>query len=159
MRPWISSQFLRRKVMTPLLDLLRQGVTPEKIALAIAVGCVLGVFPMLGTTTALCAAAAALLRLNLPLIQIVNAVVYPLQLILLIPQLQFAQRVFGAAPLPLTMTRLYEMIRASVWNTIATLGVATARATVVWLVLGSLTGVVIYFASVTPLRYMRRIRE
>ena len=68
MRPWISSQFLRRKVMTPLLDLLRQGVTPEKIAAAIAIGCVLGVFPMLGTTTALCAAAAALLRLNLPLI-------------------------------------------------------------------------------------------
>lgn len=145
--------------MTPLLDLLRQGVTPEKIAAAIAIGCVLGVFPMLGTTTALCAAAAALLGLNLPLIQIVNAVVYPLQLILLIPQLQLGQRVFGAPPLPLTLPRLFGMIKASVWNTIATLGVATARAVVVWLILGSLAALIIYFASVFPLRYLRRMRE
>ena len=142
-----------------MLDLLRHGVTPEKIAAAIAIGAVLGVFPMLGTTTALCTAAAALLGLNLPLIQIVNTIVYPLQLILLIPQLQLGQRLFGAPPLPLTLPRLVDMIKASVWNTITTLGVATARAVVVWLILGSIAALVIYFASVFPLRYLRRIRE
>src|SRR5450759_4385637 len=28
--------FLRRRIMTPILDLLRQGITPEKIALSVA---------------------------------------------------------------------------------------------------------------------------
>jgi hypothetical protein len=30
------------------VDLLRQGITPEKIALSIALGAVLGIFPVLG---------------------------------------------------------------------------------------------------------------
>lgn len=47
--------FFYRRLIRPILDLLRQGVTPEKIALSIALGGALGVFPALGSTTALCA--------------------------------------------------------------------------------------------------------
>ncbi|HUB58966.1 MAG TPA: DUF2062 domain-containing protein, partial [Candidatus Micrarchaeia archaeon] len=57
--------FFYRRMARPILQLLRQGVTPEKLALSIALGAALGVFPVLGTTTALCALAALLLRLNL----------------------------------------------------------------------------------------------
>lgn len=141
-----------------LLDLLRQGVTPEKIALAIAAGAILGIFPVLGSTTLLCAGAAALLGLNLPLIQLVNAVVYPLQLILLIPLLQAGQWLFGEPMLPITMPKVMHMIQASVWNTVTTLGSATARAVVVWLLAGWAAGVVIYFASLFPLRWIAKAR-
>ena len=50
--------FFRRRVARPILELLRQGVTPEKMAMSLALGVALGVFPVLGTTTALCALAA-----------------------------------------------------------------------------------------------------
>ena len=144
--------------MKRFIDLLRQGVTPEKIALAIAAGAILGVFPVLGTTTLLCAAAAALLGLNLPLIQLVNAVVYPLQLILLIPMLQAGQWLFGQPRLTLTLTKITQMIQGSIWNTIATLGPATVRAVIVWLLTGWLAGVLVYFASVWSLRKIVRAR-
>ena len=42
------ADFFRRRVLGPVLDLLRQGITPEKVALSIAFGVVLGVFPALG---------------------------------------------------------------------------------------------------------------
>jgi len=151
--------FIGRRIVLPLLELLRQGVTPEKVAAAIAIGAILGVFPVLGSTTILCATAAAVFRLNLPLIQIVNTVVYPLQLILLIPMLQLGQRLFGQPPLPITLPRVFDMIRASVWNTIATLGAATGRAVIVWLCLSWIAALAIYFAAVTPLRILKRRRE
>lgn len=68
----MKESFFHRRLIRPILDLLRQGVTPEKIALSLALGVALGVFPVLGSTTALCALAALVLRLNLPAIQIVN---------------------------------------------------------------------------------------
>jgi hypothetical protein len=38
----------RRKVVRPFLELLRQGLTPEKIAFTIALGITLGVTPVVG---------------------------------------------------------------------------------------------------------------
>jgi uncharacterized protein (DUF2062 family) len=55
----MSEGFFSRRLVRPLLNLLRQGVTPEKIALSVALGVMLGVFPVLGATTALCALAAS----------------------------------------------------------------------------------------------------
>jgi hypothetical protein len=48
-------------------------------------GAAIGVFPALGTTTALCALVAFIWRLNLPAIQIMNYFVYPIQLALILP--------------------------------------------------------------------------
>jgi uncharacterized protein (DUF2062 family) len=141
-----------RRIVKPVLDLLRQGATPEKVAAAIAVGSILGVFPVLGSTTLLCTLAALGLGLNLPLIQLVNCVVYPLQLILLIPMLQGGQQLFGGPRLPITMALIFEMARVSIWNTVATLGVATGRAIVVWMVASCVLAPAIYLVSLPALR-------
>ena len=71
--------------MGPIVMLLKQGTAPEKIALSLSMGFVLGIFPVIGSTTLLCAAAAFMFKLNLPAIQLVNYFVYPLQLGLLLP--------------------------------------------------------------------------
>lgn len=91
----------QRRVVAPIVAQLRQGITPDQIALTLALGAVLGLFPVLGSTTALCAAAGVGLRLNQPLIQLVNYLVYPLQLALLIPFYRAGERLFDAEPVPL----------------------------------------------------------
>src|SRR5580698_6163140 len=50
-----------RKLIQPFIDLLKQGVTPEKIALTVALGVSLGVTPVIGSTTMLCTLAAVTL--------------------------------------------------------------------------------------------------
>ena len=74
------------------------GLPPEKLALVIALGFVLGTFPVLGTASILCAAAAVVLRLNLPALQIVGQVVTPVQYALLLPLARVGARVAGFHP-------------------------------------------------------------
>jgi uncharacterized protein (DUF2062 family) len=60
-------------VVNPVIAQLTQGITPEKIALTLAVGSACALFPILGTTILLCFIVGVVLRLNQPLIQLVNA--------------------------------------------------------------------------------------
>src|SRR6202035_779984 len=94
----MSEGFSSRRLVRPFLDLLRQAVTPEKIALSVALGVTLGVFPVLGSTTALCALAAFAWQLNLPVTEIVNYFIYPLQIALLIPFFRAGRAALPRAP-------------------------------------------------------------
>lgn len=87
-------QFFNRKTIRPLLNYLKEGVTPRKLALAVALGFVLGVFPIIGVTTILCGAAAVIFRLNMAVIQLVNYVVYPVQLLFFFPYLKTGAFIF-----------------------------------------------------------------
>jgi uncharacterized protein (DUF2062 family) len=71
--------FWRRRVVRPLAALLGQGTTPETLALSLAVGLVLGLFPILGTTTLLCLGAGVAFRLNHVALQLANQLAWPLQ--------------------------------------------------------------------------------
>lgn len=148
----MKESFLHRKLVRPLLDLLRQGVTPEKIALSVALGVVLGVFPALGWTTALCAIAAFALRLNLPAIQIVNYFMYPVQLALLLPFFRFGEKLFGARHLPISISQIFDLIHASVWNAIRLLWTTTWHAIVAWGLLAPLAVGGIYLVLMPLLR-------
>lgn len=149
--------FLYRKLVKPILDLLRQGITPEKIALSIALGAAIGVLPALGTTTALCAIAALVLRLNLPAIQIVNYFVYPAQIALLLPFFRLGEWLFRARHLPLSISQIYEMIHGGTWNAIKFLWTTAWHAIVAWALLAPLFVALVY-VILTPLlrRALRR---
>lgn len=148
--------FLQRRFVRPVIELLRQGVTPEKIALSIVFGVTLGVFPVLGSTTALCALAALAFRLNLPAIQIVNYFVYPLQITLLIPFFRLGEKLFGAQHLPLSVPQIYAMIHASVTGAIRTLWTTTWHAIVVWCLLAPVAAIVLYLILAPLLRRVAR---
>jgi uncharacterized protein (DUF2062 family) len=150
----MNQGFLYRRLFRPVLDLLKQGVTPEKLALSLALGAVLGVFPAIGWTTMLCAIAAFALGLNLPAIQIVNYFMYPLQIALLIPLFRLGEKLFGAPHLPISVTQIYAMAHAHLWGTIRFLWSTTWHAIVVWALLAPLATAAVYF-TLTPL--LRRI--
>jgi len=148
--------FFRRRIARPILDLLRQGVTPEKMALSLALGVAIGVFPALGTTTALCALVAFLWRLNLPAIQIVNYFVYPVQIALLIPFFRAGEILFGAPHLPLSASQVVAMVRASVWGSIRFLWTTTWHAMVAWCLAAPLFVALAYVILVPILRRATR---
>lgn len=150
----MSTACLRRRITGPILDLLRQGISPEKIALSIALGLTLGVTPVLGSTSLLCLLAAAVFRLNLPAIQLVNYSVYPLQLALLIPFLRLGEWMFSDQPANVSLAGVFGLIRADVWTAITTLWTATMHALVAWFALGSLASLLIY-VLLTP--FLKRL--
>ena len=127
--------FFRRKLLDPLARQLRQGVSPERLALAVALGLVLGTFPVLGATTALCAVAGVGLRLNQPAIQVANYAAYPLQLALFVPFFRAGAWLFGAPPLAFTVADARAALARDTLGTIATYAGANLRAIVVWAIL------------------------
>lgn len=127
-------------------ELLRQGTAPRELALATTLGLVLGITPVLGSTTLLCAGAAALLRLNLPAIQMVNALAYPLQLALLIPFLKLGDRWFGTGEFDLPLAELVDMIESDPLGAISHLWTATIRGLAAWLVTAGAAVAPVYFA-------------
>jgi uncharacterized protein (DUF2062 family) len=79
---------------------LRQGISPPRLALTLALGFAIGCIPVIGIPTVLCAGLALALRLNLPAIQAANYAAMPLQLALIVPFVRLGGRLFSAAPRP-----------------------------------------------------------
>jgi uncharacterized protein (DUF2062 family) len=76
---------------------LRQGISPRRLALTLALGCAVGCIPVVGTPTLLCAGLALALRLNLPAIQAANYAVMPLQLALIVPFVRLGGRLIASS--------------------------------------------------------------
>ena len=79
---------------------LRQGISPRRLALTLALGFAFGCIPVVGLPTALCAVIALAFRLNQPAIQAANYAAMPLQLVLVWPLARFGAKLLplGAGP-------------------------------------------------------------
>src|ERR1700674_334385 len=152
----MTEGFLYRRLARPILELLRQGITPEKIALSVALGAALGVFPAIGLSTAICAIAALFLRLNLPAIQIANYFVYPVQIALLLPFFRLGEKLFRAPHLPLSVSQIVSMAHANLWGAIKLLWNTTWHAVVVWALLAPFAVALIYLVLLPIFRRMVR---
>ncbi|HMD31504.1 MAG TPA: DUF2062 domain-containing protein [Candidatus Acidoferrales bacterium] len=142
-----------RKILAFLRGLLQQGLSPEKIALCLALGIAITSVPIsFGLGTALCAAAALAFRLNLPAIQAANWAASPLQLLLFIPYMRAGEFLTRAKPLPLSIGQITAMFRADLWGSLVKLWGSILRATLGWAVLAPLEVLVIYAVLVPLLR-------
>ena len=104
--------FVYRRVVLPFLALLRMGATPQQLAWSISLGLVVGINPLLGSTTLLCLGLAALFRLNLAASQLANHLMYPVEIVLVIPFLRLGSRIFATGPMPLSPATLLQAARS-----------------------------------------------
>jgi uncharacterized protein (DUF2062 family) len=147
--------FWRRRVLRLILDQLRQGITPEKIALTIALGAALGIFPILGSSTVLCALVALWLRLNQPVIQLVNYLAYPAQLALLLPFYRSGESLFGQPHVPIfSVVELAERFRAGPGKFFVDYGMVGVYGVVVWCLIAPLLIASLYWGLCPILRLL-----
>lgn len=144
------NDFLQKRLVRPIVQLLTQGITPERIALSLAFGFMLGLFPVLGTTSLLCLAAAMLFRLNLPAVQLVNFLVNPLWFALLIPFIRAGEWLFGAPPLAMTASQILALAHAGMLHSIRLLWLTALRAAAAWLLVGP-AGIIVLDLILAPM--------
>jgi uncharacterized protein (DUF2062 family) len=156
----IHHNWLYRRVALPILALLRMGASPEKLAWSIAVGLLIGINPILGSTTILCLAIAFILRLNLAASQVGNHIVYPLELILLIPFIRIASRIFHTAPMPLSANELLHAAREHPLALSRQLWLWEWHAFLLWVVL-AVVAIPIFALALTPLlrKLLKRVER
>jgi uncharacterized protein (DUF2062 family) len=129
-----ETHFLRRCVVGPVLQLLRIGATPERLAWSIAVGLVIGVNPLLGSTTLVAFAAASMFGLNLVGSQFANHLMYPLELVMFPVFIRLGTFLFRTAALPLGYRAMFHAVKLHPWDTTRFLWNWEWHALVVWAV-------------------------
>jgi uncharacterized protein (DUF2062 family) len=78
-------------------ECLRQGISPRRLALTLALGFAVGCIPLVGLPTALCALIALAFRLNQPAIQAANYLAMPFQVGLIVPLVRLGGKLFPLA--------------------------------------------------------------
>lgn len=145
----------RRRLKEAVVALLKQGATPEKLALCVALGLVMSVCPVMGIPTFLCTVAALWLRLNLPLIQAVNYAGAPLQWILLLPFIRLGEFVFRAPRLPLSAAELAALVREEGFGFVQRFFMVAVHGFTGWLLIAPGLAVLLYAALLPALRRLR----
>src|SRR5258707_15185141 len=105
----MTENFLQRRVIKPLVRLFRQGITPEKLALSLALSATLAVIPAFGWSVWLCGLGGRAVGLNLPAVQAVKYFFYPAHGTLLLPFFRVGQKIFPAPHLALSGLQIFFM--------------------------------------------------
>ena len=125
-------RLVQRRVVKPVMDLLRMGATPERLAWSIAAGLLIGINPVLGSTTVLALAVASAFRLNYVASQLGNHLMYPLELLLFPVWIALGSRLFGTPGLKLGRHELMLEVKHHPWQTTKALWTWEWHALVVW---------------------------
>lgn len=157
--PAAPRSFWQRRVRDPLLAQLKQGVTPDKVALTIAVGVACGLFPFLGFTTLLCFLVALRLRLNQPIIHIVNQLMWPIHLPMIMVYVSLGQWLYGAKAIPYNPDRIAHLLVNEPGEFFHRFGVVSAYAFLAWLITAPVVIAAIYFPSRPLLRKFAAARR
>lgn len=157
MSPRALIEFWRERIVAIVLGQLAQGVTPQKVALSIALGISLGVIPVPGTTTALCAIAAIRLKLNQPIIQFVNWLVYPLQLALILVFVRIGEWMTHAPQAVFTFPELIKLFHESPLKFVQEFGICQLQGLIAWLFIAPIFTAILFFTLIPPLKQIQHI--
>lgn len=146
-------------MVEPILAQLKQGITPEKISLTVALGTALGLFPILGTTTALCLTVGIWLKLNQPIIQLINWLVAPLQLPLILVFIRIGESAVRAEPVSFSIKEMLEKFYASPLKFLRQFGMTGLHGIGGWLLVAPVLVALLYFCLLPAMRKLARLQN
>ncbi|MDO7876758.1 DUF2062 domain-containing protein [Hymenobacter sp. ASUV-10] len=155
--PAPAGGWLRRRVVQPFLNLLKQGLAPEQLALTVALGAIIGLVPSWGVTTPLAAFTALRLRLNVAAMQLVGHLMSPLQLLILLPALRQGAILMGSVDARgLTFARIKYLFSHDWRGALSLLWRAQVGALALWALAAGPLAVGLYFGLRPVFRRLAR---
>jgi uncharacterized protein (DUF2062 family) len=156
MRTRLSTGNVFQKMSNRVLEFLKQGVSPTKLALALAIGVTLGILPLLGVTTLICTLLAFRLKLNMAFIQLVNYIVYPIQLLLYIPFFKIGAGLFSNETFDYSLGDITTMLAADAIGTITKFFFINLYGVLLWLCIAPVLFAISYFVGRTIFKTMSK---
>ncbi len=147
-----KESFWRRRVVGPLLVQLTQGVTPDRIALTVAVGTACSLLPFLGFTSLMNLGVGLWLRLNQPILQTLNQLLGPVQLALILGYVRVGEKIWRAEPMPLSIGILLKAFKDDPWAFVQRFGWTGVHAATAWALSAPLIVATLYYGLRPVLR-------
>jgi uncharacterized protein (DUF2062 family) len=135
--PGFIREFLRCKILRPLLRLLRGGVTPRRLAWSLALGIVIGINPSVGITSLVVVMLAWAFGLSQVASQIGAHAVTPFHLLLFVPFIELGVHLFHTAGLPLSRRQI-EHLSHHPWRLFRDIWQWEWHALIVWCIVAAI---------------------
>jgi uncharacterized protein (DUF2062 family) len=152
-------KFWQERVVTLIVAQFTQGFTPQEISLTVTLGVTLGIFPIFGATTTLCALAGFWLKLNQPVIQLVNYLVSPLQMALILVFVRIGEWIMHAPRVSFSIPELFRKFHESHANFFREFGLTGLHGIIAWLVIAPFFAALIYFLLLPPLKKLAVMKK
>jgi uncharacterized protein (DUF2062 family) len=130
-----------KKISNLILDELKKGSTPEKLAQGLIGGILIGIFPLIGFTTLMAILAGFIFKINQVVIQTSNYLMYPVQIIMIPFYLKIVSMIFDVGYVPLRPDILLSQFKVDPWGFVHKYAIIGLYAVGLWCVLS----IILYF--------------
>ncbi|MBT5904093.1 MAG: DUF2062 domain-containing protein [Opitutaceae bacterium] len=152
--------FWRRRIVAPIKQQLTQGVTPQRVTYTLGVGTVCSLLPFLGFTSLLNLGVGVALRLNQPLLQVLNQLLGPIQLLMILVYVRGGELVWGATENAFSVTAMISSFaELSFAEFIQTFGWAGVHAFTAWLLTAPLLFALVYLPLRPLIERLAQLRD
>ena len=116
--------------------MLTTGITPRKLALTVALGFVIGIFPFFGIASLFCTLVGWRFKLNIPVLLSTCYLAGPFHLLLYLPFIQIGIWMFNADAFRFTFDEILNMLRQDWLDALSKLWLANLLGIIAWFLLG-----------------------
>ncbi|MDC0584626.1 DUF2062 domain-containing protein [Bacteroidales bacterium] len=133
-----------------------KSTTPHKIARTLGITATVAVIPIPFINTAILAVVALRMKLNLAFVQVMNFILFPLQIALFIPFMKLGQRLFHGPMVEVTFKEMSNMFKHDFTGTIMMIGYSQLLAIITWLLIGIVVYLVLFNSTLSLSKYFYR---
>ena len=141
-----------RWVIAPIVNQLKQGIAPEKIAWAVALGMTLGIFPIMGSTSVVCLIAGYFLKLNQAILHLFKALTYPIHLAMILVYIRLGQILNGVPLIKFSIPQLVTQFKDDPAKFFRDFGMAALYGIEAWAISAIILIPLFYFISLSILK-------
>lgn len=140
-----------------LRNQLRRGLTVRQATMAVVLGLVGGIFPILGCSQIAVISLVAPFRLNQPIAVAFSFIAFPVKILLIVPFLRFGEFLFRADPLPFDIVAFTSEWMAAPMATTQATAMSFVHVIVAWMVAAPFIAIVLYLIAYPPTRRIANI--
>jgi len=158
----ILSQYILKqyssRILTPVSNIRKQGFSSETLALSISIGIIGGAFPVLGLASYMCLLLTLTFRQNIIIVQVINWLVYPIQILLLIPFMKLGNAIFGGSDMTLTFHQVVVAFQSGILNGLKLIGIISLYGVTAWVVIAIPALFILYSLFLFLFRNIKKIK-
>lgn len=155
-------QFFRKlyktKVVIPVSNIRKEGISSEALALSISIGIIGGAFPLIGFASYICLFLTLAFKQNIIIVQAVNWLSYPIQIILLIPFMKLGNTILGSSDMTITIHQIIVAFQSGMMHGVKLIGIFSLYGVIAWAVIALPTFLIVYSILLLLFRNIKRIK-
>lgn len=135
-------------------SLFQQGLTPKQLSLSIIVSTLLSVIPILGVSTFLITVASLKSKLNLPIMIALSYLMWPVQILLILPFIKAGEFIFSIPPSHHTVDEIISSFQNGFFSTLGKLSFELLCGFAAWVLIAVPIAFVTYGISLFILKFI-----